>query len=68
MNTAESINGYKYKVVSACSIPKLHFKVRGCMNKSGWLCDGVASVTKDSRGKKIYQQALVQQKEKFQLE
>lgn len=62
------IAGYKYKVISACSIPKLHFKVRSCMNSSGWLCDGVASIAKDARGRKIYQQALVQQKARIYAE
>lgn len=57
-------SGYKYKIVSACSIPKLHFKIRGCMNRSGWMCDGVATVAKDPKGRKLFQQAMVQQKSK----
>lgn len=54
--------GYKYKVVSAGSINKLHFKIRGCMNRSGWICEGTTTVSKDSKGRKIFQQAMVQQK------
>lgn len=68
MTSTLPTSGYKYKVISASSVPKLHFKVRTCMNNSGWLCDGEASIAKDARGRKIFQQALVQQKPKYQLE